>query len=165
MENAKIYVLLHSFCFFLIWGHFPSTGPPGLVFGGVIYRRVFSVTSTAGDLYMEGLISWISVLLFSIWLRVWPNFLRLGVDRGWGTLHDVYLKVAEVSCYICQLKTCSYRLYGQWKFQNKFWTKEFWDKIKLKFVFLKISKTVCYNLVKLVSKRWGLVIVSCVQIH
>ena len=52
MANAKIYVLLYSFCFvlFWIWGQFPSPG--GLVFGGAIYRTFFCVMSLGG-LYLE----------------------------------------------------------------------------------------------------------------
>ena len=54
MANAKICVLLYSFCFvlFWIWGQFPSTSPWGLVFGGAIYRMFFWVTSLGG-LYLE----------------------------------------------------------------------------------------------------------------
>ena len=42
LANAKIYVLLYSFCFvFWIWRPFLSTNPRGLVFGGAIYQKVF----------------------------------------------------------------------------------------------------------------------------
>ena len=54
MANAKIYVLLYSFCFvlFWIWGQFPSTSPGRLVFGGAIYWTFFFVMSLEG-LYLE----------------------------------------------------------------------------------------------------------------
>ena len=54
MANAKICVLLYSFCFILfwIWGQFPSTSPWGLVFGGAIYRAFFCGMSL-GELYLE----------------------------------------------------------------------------------------------------------------
>ena len=41
--------------YFVFEGHFQIQAPEGLIFGGVIYRRVFCVTSLGG-LYLEGLI-------------------------------------------------------------------------------------------------------------
>ena len=42
--------------FYLVFeGNFPSTAPGALIFGGLIKRRVFCVTSLGG-LYLEGLI-------------------------------------------------------------------------------------------------------------
>ena len=58
MANAKICVLLYSFCFvlFWIWGQlFPSTSPGGLVLGEAIYQTFFCVMSLGG-LYLEGFI-------------------------------------------------------------------------------------------------------------
>ena len=57
MVNAKICVLMCSFCFvlFWIWGQFPSTSPGGHVFGGAIYRMFFCDMSLGG-LYLEGFI-------------------------------------------------------------------------------------------------------------
>ena len=38
LANTKTYMLLYRFCFvlFCIWGHFQSTNPQGLTFGGAI---------------------------------------------------------------------------------------------------------------------------------
>ena len=57
MANAKICVLLYSFCFvlFWIWGQFPSTSPRGHVFGGAIYQTFFCIMSLGG-LYLDGFI-------------------------------------------------------------------------------------------------------------
>ena len=41
--------------YFVFEGNFQIQAPGGLIFGGVIYRRVFCVASLGG-LYMEGLI-------------------------------------------------------------------------------------------------------------
>ena len=42
--------------YFVFEVNFPSTSPPGLIFGGTIQWRVFCVTGLGG-LYLEGLIS------------------------------------------------------------------------------------------------------------
>ena len=57
MANAKICVLLYSFCFvlFWLWGQFPSTSPGGHVFGGAIYQTFFCIMSLEG-LYLDGFI-------------------------------------------------------------------------------------------------------------
>ena len=57
MANAKICVLMYSFCFvlFWIWRQFPSTSPGRHVFEGAIYRMFFCVMSLGG-LYLEGFI-------------------------------------------------------------------------------------------------------------
>ena len=57
MANAKICVLLYSFCFvlFWIWGQFRSTSSGGHVFGGAIYQTFFCIMSLGG-LYLEGFI-------------------------------------------------------------------------------------------------------------
>ena len=57
MANAKICVLLYSFCFvlFWIWGQFPSTSPGAHVFGGAIYQTFFCIMSLGG-LYLDGFI-------------------------------------------------------------------------------------------------------------
>ena len=56
--------------------------------------------------------------------------------------------------------------FSQWKRQKIFWTKEFCDTINVfkKANFLKTSKIVCCNLVISCFKKWGSLIVSCVQI-
>ena len=45
--------------------------------------------------------------------------------------------------------------FNQWKLKNKSWTKDFCDiiNIHLTAIFINTSKTVCYNLVKLILKN------------